>query len=185
MMGLDFRNKMLFFGKYKYILLLICIGILLMLSGQLGNKEEPNTKTEQQTEESAFNLDDFQKDVQKKLSMISGAGRVEVILSLKSGTESVYASDVRQDNQQSDNENSSSSDSSTYQSSLSVVSDSSYGQKPVLIKTVYPEFRGAVVICDGANDSQVRYAITEAIRSLCGVSSDNISIMKMQKEGGA
>ena len=171
-------------NRYVYVFLFVGIGAILMVGGRLlpAQPETEAASAAQETE--AFDLAAFQKTVQEKLSMIDGAGRVEVLLSLKSGTESVYASDVRQDDQESGNGTENTSGSSTYESSLSVVSSSGYGQTPVLLKTVYPEFRGAVVICDGADNAEVCYTISQAIHSLCGISFDNISITKMQKDEG-
>ncbi len=183
MKNLKFSDKLSFLKRYQYLFLLIGAGVVFMLASQLGSQQTvPEENKTQETE--IFDLAEFQETIQKKLSMISGAGRVEVLLSLKSGTESIYASDVRQDDQETGTGSENTSGSSTYESSLSVVSSGNYGQTPVLLKTVYPEFRGAVVICDGADNGEVCYAISQAIHSLCGISFDNISIMKMQQEEG-
>ena len=61
------------------------------------------------------------------------------------------------------------------------MSDSSYGETPVLLKNNYPTFRGAVILCDGADSDAVRLQITQAVAALCGISSDHISISKMSQ----
>ena len=182
MKNLSFGKKMPW-NRYVYVFLFVGLGAILMVGGRL-LPAQPETAAAATEETKDFDLAAFQQTVQEKLSMIDGAGRVEVLLSLKSGTESVYASDVRQDDQESGNGTENTSGSSTYESSLSVVSSSGFGQTPVLLKTVYPEFRGAVVICDGADNAEVCYTISQAIHSLCGISFDNISITKMQKDEG-
>lgn len=165
-------------NKYKYFVIVLSVGIVLMLC----TFPESSQTTEEQTGHSTqeFDLAEFQEELCSSLSAIDGVGRVQVMLSLESGEESVYASDVSESSQSS-GENSA---SENYQSTMSILSDGSYGEQPVLVKSNFPTFRGAVVICDGADDSVVQLKITEAVSSLCGISSDRISISKMSEQEG-
>lgn len=162
-----------YWKKYRYFLLVILAGVFLMLLTlpQETKQEEEETKTQE------FQLDEFEQQICSSLSAIDGVGRIEVMLSLEAGEESIYASDVTQSSQSS-GEN---ANSENYQSTMSILSDGSYGERPVLVKSNYPTFRGAVIICDGADDSRVRLELTEALSSLCGISSDHISVLKMSK----
>ena len=104
----------------------------------------------------SFDLNDFQQELQARLAAISGAGRVELMLSLDETEESVYAVNTRQ---------TSGSDSRSRESDVSVVSNGSCGETPVTVKRVLPVFRGAVVLCDGADDASVRLSVTQAVRT--------------------
>ncbi len=163
-----------YWKKYRYFFIVILAGIVLMLftlpSGEEKAQEKPAA-------EEGFNLEEFEEQICSSLSAIEGVGRIEVMLSLETSEESVYASDVSQSSQSS-GENSS---SENYQSTMSILSDGSYGETPVLVTSNYPTFRGAVVICDGADSSTVRLELTEALSSLCGISSDHISVLKMSQ----
>ncbi len=163
--------------KYKYFIGVILVGVALLASSGLPEKEAETSGTESELTQE-FDLSAFQQAVSESLSKIDGAGRVEVLLSLESGEESVYASDV---NKSSQTASDGSSSSETYQSAMSILSDGSYGESPVLLKSNYPTFRGAVVLCDGADSSTVRLEITQAVSALCGISSDHISISKMSQ----
>ena len=165
-------------NQYKYFVIVLLAGVLLMLC----SFPETEQKDEQRNETGAqeFDLDAFQEELCSSLSDIDGVGRVQVMLSLESGEESVYASDISQSSQSSGED----AASENYQSTMSILSDGSYGEQPVLIKNKLPTFRGAVVICDGADDSVVQLKITEAVSSLCGISSDRISISKMSEQEG-
>ena len=163
--------------KYKYFIAVILIGVVLLASSGLPEKESEQTETGSESVQE-FDLAAFQQAIAESLSKIDGAGRVEVLLSLESGEESVYASDVNKSSQTSSD---GSSTSESYQSAMSILSDGSYGESPVLIKSNYPTFRGAVVLCDGADSSAVRLEITQAVSELCGISSDRISISKMSQ----
>ena len=160
--------------KYKYFIAVILVGIVLLTSSHLPEKKEEQKQT---TQTQQFDLQAFQQNVADSLCKIEGAGRVEVLLSLESGEESVYASDVNQSSQTGNNDSSSES----YQSTMSILSDGSYGESPVLIKSNYPTFRGAVILCDGADNDTVCLQIIQAVSALCGISSDHISISKMSQ----
>ena len=163
--------------RYKYFLAVIAVGVLLLLSAKLPASELE--KEEGTQSEAAFDLQTFQQSVADSLAQIEGAGRVEVLLSLEAGEESVYASDVSQSSQSTGG--SSDSTSETYQSTMSILSDGSYGETPVLIKSKYPTFRGAVILCEGADSDTVRLQIVQAVSALCGISSDHISISKLKQ----
>lgn len=161
-------------GRYKYFLLVILVGVLLLTSGM---QTASNTQ-EQAAEQSdhGFDLQAFQQSVADSLSQIDGAGRVTVLLSLETGEESVYAADVSKSSQTTDNNS-----NESYESTTSILSDGSYGEAPILIKSKYPTFRGAVILCEGADDDAVRLQIVHAVSALCGISSDCISVSKLSQ----
>lgn len=174
----NWQNRMSFLWvRYKYFLAVIAVGVLLLLSAKVPASEP--AKEEGTQTEAAFDLQTFQQSVADSLAQIEGAGRVEVLLSLEAGEESVYASDVSQSSQSTGG--SSDSTSETYQSTMSILSDGSYGETPVLIKSKYPTFRGAVILCEGADSDTVRLQIVQAVSALCGISSDHISISKLKQ----
>ena len=174
----NWQNRMSFlWARYKYFLAVIAVGVLLLLSAKAPTSEP--AKEEGTQTEAAFDLQTFQQSVADSLAQIEGAGRVEVLLSLEAGEESVYASDVSQSSQSTGG--SSDSTSETYQSTMSILSDGSYGETPVLIKSKYPTFRGAVILCEGADSDTVRLQIVQAVSALCGISSDHISISKLKQ----
>lgn len=161
-------------GRYKYFLLVILVGVLLLTSGM-----QPASNTQEQAAEQSdhvFDLQAFQQSVADSLSQIDGAGRVTVLLSLETGEESVYAADVSKSSQTTDNNS-----NESYESTTSILSDGSYGEAPILIKSKYPTFRGAVILCEGADDDAVRLQIVHAVSALCGISSDCISVSKLSQ----
>lgn len=162
--------------KYKYFIAVLLVGVLLLASSHLPEQKTEQSQTGEEVTQT-FDLAAFQQTVAESLAKIDGAGRVEVLLSLESGEESVYASDINKSSQTTGENNTSES----YQSAMSILSDGGYGETPVLLKSNYPTFRGAVVLCDGADSSTVRLEITQAISALCGISSDHISISKMSR----
>ena len=174
----NWQNRMSFlWARYKYFLAVIAVGVLLLLSATVPAREP--AKEEGTQTEAAFDLQTFQQSVADSLAQIEGAGRVEVLLSLEAGVESGYDSAVIQSSQSA--RGSSDSTSETDQSTMSILSDGSYGETPVLIKSKYPTFRGAVILCEGADSDTVRLQIVQAVSALCGISSDHISIAKLRQ----
>ena len=50
------------------------------------------------------------------------------------------------------------------------------------LKTVSPQYLGAVVVCDGADSPQVQLAVTQAVAQFTGLSTDRISVLKKQPD---
>ena len=157
--------------RYKFFVVAILLGAVLT-AGNL-RPESGSQKQETKKQDEVFDLQAFQQQVADSLSQIDGAGSVTVLLSLETGEESVYAADVSESSQAAENNS-----SESYEGSTSILSDGSYGEAPILIKSKYPTFRGAMILCEGADDDAVRLQIVHAVSALCGISSDHISVSK-------
>jgi len=160
--------------KYKYIIAVVVLGAIL-LSFPSGEKTSVSTEYEMKD----FDVNEFEKRIEKSLALCEGVGRVDVILSLNSGTEFVYAKESRQSVREERETTESDSDVKP-----SIMSEGSGREAPLLIKEKYPEFRGAMIVCDGAESTSVQARVCEAVMSLTGLSSDRISVIKMKKAGG-
>lgn len=159
-------------AKYKYVIVVLATG--LMLLGFPSNNEESADETVKNMIE--FDVAAFEKRIENALSVCEGVGNVNIILSIESGAEKVYAKEEKRSIRKSD-EKTNESDS---EGKPSIISEGSGKEVPVLIKERYPEFRGAVVVCDGAERTDVRTSVIEAVGALTGLSSDRISVVKMK-----
>ena len=61
-----------------------------------------------------------------------------------------------------------------------VLVDGDSGEEPVVIKQVYPMYRGALVVCQGGDRAEVQLAVIQAVSVLTGLSSDRIAVVKWQ-----
>jgi stage III sporulation protein AG len=166
------------FEKYKYILLIVFAGVVLLLIPSFGGSEQE----EETAGESAagfsepFSVEELEERLEQALSEIDGAGRVRVVLALRTGTEQVLARD---------SEASRSTDgggtAGENKSSAVVLQRGSGIEDTVVVKQIYPEYRGAVIVCEGADSASVRLRITEAVSALTGLGTDKISISKMKE----
>ena len=110
--------------------------------------------------------------MEKILSCIDGAGDVQVLLTRKTGDETLYLTDTTQ------SENSDGGSSRT--ESAVRVSVSGGGEAPVITQTVYGQYQGALVVCEGADSAEVRLKLVNAVASLTGLSADRVTVIKMK-----
>lgn len=154
--------------KYKYAIVVLLIGLLLLLIPTKQNKqtesgEEQPTVTAQET----FSEDSLAQILQS----VEGAGKVKVLLSIGAGEETVY---------QTDTEESSSGDSGDQTIKTVIITDSQRSEAG-LIRQINPAaYKGAIVVCQGADSPTVRLAVTQAVSKITGLGTDSICVLKMQ-----
>ena len=106
-------------------------------------------------------------ELEELLSQVQGAGQVRVLLTEDTGRETVYQTDVQ-------------SDSDSHRSEDTVlVEDSSRNETGLFRRTLEPRYRGAVILCQGADVPGVKLAIVEAVRCVTGLGADEISVQKL------
>lgn len=156
-------------SKYKYALLVALLGTALMLwPGQKEAAAAPQTAAS--AENAQDDLRAMEASLAALLSKVDGAGPVEVMLSLEYGQEFFYQADEQRDT----------NDSGTSFESQTVFSQDGSKKLPVATKTRSPVYKGAVIVCGGADRPSVKLAIVEAVSRLTGLGSDKISVIKMK-----
>ena len=153
--------------KYKYAAIILAVGIVLMLV-PVGRQEKAVSESNVQQIEKEENMN---TSLEKILSQIAGAGEVRVLLTLASGEETIY---------QTDNKLTQSEDNSSTQIDTITITDSDRNETGLVKQRISPVYRGAIVVCEGADSAKVRLAIVEAVAKVTGLSSDRISVLKMK-----
>ena len=154
--------------KYQYVLLVMAVGAALLFLPTAG-RPAPGAEEPDREEGVVFDLEAFEKKLEHTLSQIAGAGEAKVVLTLDGGSRQVLAR-----NQDRDGEGGGSN-------TVVTVGKGSGQQDVVPLQTVAPEFRGALVVCPGGGNAQVRLKLIEAVAALTGLGSDRISVC----QGGA
>ena len=162
-----------FLKKYKYagLVLLLGIALLLLPSGKKEKNSEPITAEESVTDE-AYARQTEQR-LQEMLCQIRGVGQVKVMLTLERGSQTEYQTDV----QRSSNEESS---QKSEERKTVILSEGSAYDKAAISTVEYPRFLGALIVCEGAEQPTVRLALVEAVAALTGLSSEQITVVKMK-----
>ena len=156
-------------SKFRIPLLIFASGLLLMLL-PTGKRSAQPSDTAAQTAQ-ALELTPPQAEMEAILSRIEGAGRVELLLTLRTSGASVYQTDTR----------TVTSGSGTTEECETVFGQTSgSGKEPVVQTTLAPQYQGALVVCDGADRASVRLAVVQAVASLTGLGSNQIAVVKMK-----
>ena len=61
-----------------------------------------------------------------------------------------------------------------------IITDSARNEAGLIKQINGPIYQGAVVLCQGADDPQIRLAITEAISKATGLGANQIAVLKMK-----
>lgn len=161
-----------FVKKYAPALALGLIGVLILLwPKKEAAQKEPIAADRAQP--AAQSLQETEQRLAALLSQIEGAGEVQVMLSLRTGAETVY---------QTDSKRSTGESGDTQEITTVLYAQSGSSKAPLVKKTEYPVYQGAVVVCTGAGSASVQLAIVEAVSSLTGLGSDKITVVKMKRQ---
>ena len=162
------KNALISFAsKNRYAILVLLAGLVLILL-PTGKKVQPS---EADTENTDSHYMTIQEQLSHILSHIEGAGQVEVLLTYAYGEETVY---------QTDDNDSISSDTSTTKYDTVIVTDVDRNESGLIRQINPPVYMGAVVVCQGAEDPDIKLAVVEAVSKATGLGADKISVLKMK-----
>jgi stage III sporulation protein AG len=159
--------------KYGALALVVLVGLLLLLWPR--GADPPPANTSDPAGET-FDLAAMEQRLAQTLSAISGAGRVEVMLTLKTDMEVVVVqdTDTRSRREAEGGAVNSWDDERKAKTVLA-------GAAPVVQKRIYPVFQGALIVCDGAGDAKVHTAVLEAVSALTGLRADAVTVAKRKE----
>lgn len=151
-MKLDFSK----ITKSKYLIpvLLAALALLLLLPRDSGSCTDESSQSVP-----SFDVEAEQERLEQTLSLINGAGKVRVLLSVSATGERVFAENGDE---------------------LAIISMGSGQEQAVELYARSAEYLGAVVVCEGAEKAEVRLALTKAVASFTGLGSDKITILDME-----
>lgn len=124
----------------------------------------------------------LEKKTREILEEVEGAGKVSVMITLRSGEQKVVEKDRTETQQKTEEEDSEGGTRRTDESSsdrTSIYEQGADGTSvPYVSQVLSPEVEGVIVIADGGDDAVVVRNITEAVQALFGVEAHKIKIMK-------
>ena len=153
-------------GKYRYALIVLLIGIFLLCIPE----KEPEELI-RQTQETVQQQKTLEQELEDVLSKLDGAGKVRVLLTESSGSETYY----QQDEDRMEDEG-----GKQIRSDTVILTDSGRGQSGLVRRVDPPVYLGAVVLCQGADSARVKLAVTEAVANATGLTTDRITVLKMK-----
>ncbi len=163
---------------------LICLGVasigilMILLSGgkEQGNPQETKTMLDENAYNAQF-VAQLQADLTRLVCEIDGVGEAEVLVTLESGVQYVYATENKSSGDRSVSGDESISEKASSETSIVIV-DGENGKAPVLLQRIEPVVMGVLVVCDGGGDIRVQQAVTDAVTTVCGIGSNRVTVTK-------
>lgn len=167
-MKFDWKKYSQGLKKYRIPALVLGIGLLLLLWPAEKEKENQTETVIRADPSEGDELSRLEGRLEQALSEIRGVGEAEVVLTLRSDQRVIYATEGE--------EKSESDGGSARTTELARISTGSGQEETVEVTRLSPVYQGALVVCDGGEDSRVKLAVTQSVSVLTGLSSDRISV---------
>ena len=185
-------------GKEKWMLLLVCGLILLILSFPPGSKKDkeeeagspvvqgqlvPEAKEgDSDSQTAAGKISGTQEDEERRYEKdVDGVGEVDVMLTLKSSKEKVLHVDrdrSRSTTEEKDSAGGTRKSQTEEMKESSLTTGTSGTQEPVIEKELQPEIEGIIISARGGGSAQVKAEISEAMEALFGLPAHKIKVLK-------
>lgn len=163
-MDIQIKQLTKYIKDYKWIALVLVLGLVLML---IPDKQTKPETVQPQTEKAESN----ELELEAILSQIQGVGKVRVLLTVSQGERTIYVYDE---------DTSDTPDSGSSRREAVVITDDSRAQSGLVSQVLPPVYLGAVVVCQGGDLPGVRLAVVEAVSAATGLTADKISVLKMK-----
>ena len=138
-------------------------------------KPKENISLEQRREK-------LEKNLENIISGIQGAGDSKVLVTLETGTETVYATEERNNNEASEDKSSGEitrkKESNDTEKRFITVKDSEGTEHALAITEIEPKIKGVVIICPGGDDMLVKKRIVEATTTAFNIKSTQVCVTK-------
>lgn len=121
--------------------------------------------------------EDLERRLEETLSLIDGAGRVRVMLTLKDTGEKVVEKDITRRSG-----GSASAEESSDVSQSTVFSKNGSDETPYISNELTPQVEGVLVVAQGGGDSLVKQNILQSVMALFPLEVHKITIVKMSMQ---
>lgn len=173
------------------LLTIFAVGVLLLLAGDtfFQKKETENVAPIQEQKEDYIQMqngkeENLEKRLQKILLQVDGAGQVQVMITFRSGAESIVAQEEKVEDSHIEEKMSQgtikTSENTKQENTVVMLEDGKGNKTPFVIKETVPQVEGVVIVAQGAEDARVRNALTLAAQALLDVPAHKIAILKMK-----
>lgn len=153
-----FKDKKIRF--FIVAVLAILVFVIMFCNFSDGNKDSS------QTDEVTAYVNNLEKTLSEMLTEIDGAGKVKVAISVASGRETVLATKTTITQ----------TESGTQKEETPIIVNG----KTVVLKELYPEITGVLIIAEGADSIKVLNKIQQATTSLLNIDINRIEILTMK-----
>lgn len=186
-------------GKYQYMIVVLCIGAVFMLAGNILFKKQtaaPDIATVSTTKAQdvpAFGLKkssgnkaiadyerEYESQLKEALDEMLGVDDVRVVVNIDSTEEKVLEKNKVSKSQITDETDREGGKRKVQDSSVDeqlVIMRNGEKEVPIVVETKKPEIRGVLIVARGAENIQVKKWIVEAVTRALGVPSHRVAVM--------
>lgn len=178
------------------LILILAVGIGFILVSDfyqdldIGGAAEPNNAPANTSSiESGTNKPQYVSELENRLtgilSEIHNAGKVSVMITLKTGTEIIPAKDESISDKTTDEKDMEGGTRSINEKNTTdqvvFMNDQGGTSKPLVLKEVNPEIKGVIIVAEGAKDPKVKLQLTEAVQTVLDVPAYRVSVFESNK----
>lgn len=181
-LNLKDKNTWLILGLFGLLLLVIALpsGRTDRSRYSVVQTSEEAADTAAETPEADDTVSQLETRLEETLSLIDGAGKVRVMITLKDSGEKVVEKDITRRTGQEE--------AGTGQTDLtqsSVYEKTDEGELPYISNELAPQVEGVLVVAQGGGNSLVKQNILQGVMALFPIEAHKITIVKMSMQEGS
>ncbi len=195
----DQKNMGKWFKRDNLIVIILSGILLLVIAMPVGKKEEEReTEEQKQSVTGKYQNENWQsgaesvstgyeEKLEQRLKQIlegmSGAGKVEVMITLSSSEELVVEKDrpvARENTTEDDGEGGKRVIGKTDSGETTVYRGEGSESEPYVVKTLTPKVEGVLIAAQGAGTGEVTKNITEAVQALFDLDAHKVKVIRMK-----
>lgn len=174
------------------LIIVFCLGLTLILIADFYKDikvdrteddsyyEGTETETEAIDNTASDYVSELEGDLSSILSKIQDAGRVSVMITLKSGSEIIPAKDESISDKVTNEKDTSGGtriiNEKTTDDKVVFTAAQGGNSKPLIIKEINPEIQGVIVVAEGAKDSRVKLKISQAVQTVLDIPAYRVTV---------
>ena len=180
----DKKEKIVIFFLLGVFFLLIATPVS-DLTGNRKKQKSTNTGTDQQTQRKKIQEKDayitaLENKLEQTIEGMEGAGKVDVMITLKDTGEKILDKNQPYESEEETNteENKESKKNRIQNNQETVLVETEGNTEPIIVRELYPDIEGVVVVCEGGDNSALTVKIKEAVQALFSIDAHKIVVCK-------
>lgn len=176
------------------LVIVFLVGILLLVvtsffksSGNVG-AVATSSEVQQNNQSSQSDLSSYElakkNELKYILGKIEGVGQVDVMINFASGDESVPAINETHgtsSTNEKDNEGGVRNTTQNNDGKTVVMTNNGNDNTPFILKKLNPQVAGVIIVAEGADDTQVKYKILNAVTKVFELPANKVEVLTMKK----
>lgn len=180
----DKKEKIVIFFLLGVFFLLIATPVS-DLTGNRKKQKSTKTGTNQQTQQKKIQEKDayitaLENKLEQTIEGMEGAGKVDVMITLKDNGEKILDKNQPYESEEETNteENKESKRNRIQNNQETVLVETEGNTEPIIVRELYPDIEGVVVVCEGGDNSALTVKIKEAVQALFSIDAHKIVVCK-------